>query len=490
MTIPSVLLAIPVALPVLCGALLFVGRPGKRAVAAVSVAVSAVTAVLVWAMILFPPEGTLRLVRFTDSLSIAFHLDGAGRVFAAIAATLWPLSSLYADEYMAGDSRRRSFFGFYTICLGVTVGICFAANLMTMYLFYELLTLFTIPLVIHPLTHRAVHAARKYMYFSFGGTAFAFMALVFLSVFGSGADFTGGGVLAGTAASPAWVRLIWFLGFMGFGVKAAVFPLHSWLPDASVAPTPVTALLHAVAVVKSGVFAVIRLTYFCFGTAAILGTWAQTAAFAVALFTMLFGSVKAVREPHLKRRLAYSTVANLSYILTGVLLLTPDGLTAGFWHMLSHALMKICVFFCAGAVMNRTGKEYVSEMGGAGRSLPVTMACFTFCSAALAGIPPTAGFISKYSLITACLSAGGWAGTAGAAVLLTCGLLTAIYLFTVVARAYFPRKGAVLLGPAGDPGPRMLVPIALTAAAVLAFGLWTGPVTELVRAAVTAALGV
>ncbi len=487
MEMNSWFLVAAVAFPLAAGVVLLLVRPKKAGMPAVwCLGVSVVTAVLVWMLVLNPPEESVKIINFTKNLRISFRLDGAGRVFAAIVGTLWPLAALYAGEYMEGDARRRSFFAFYTLCLGVTLGVCFAENLLTMYLFYELLTLFTIPLVIHPLTKRAVHAARKYMYFSFGGTAFAFISLIFLTSYG-GDVFTAGGIIGETGNSAVLI-FVWFLGFMGFGVKAALFPFYSWLPDASVAPTPVTALLHAVAVVKSGVFAIIRLTYYCFGTDFVKGTWAHWAALGVVIFTMVFGSVLAVREPHFKRRLAYSTVANLSYILVGVMMLTPAGLEAGFIHMLSHALMKICVFFCAGAVLHKTGLEYVWELSGVGKSMPVTMACFTVCSAALTGLPPFFGFVSKYSLITACINEGSAGGFIGAAALVLCGLLTAVYMFTVVIRAYFPKRdGELLCAGAGDAGWRMTVPIVLIAAAVILFGIWTGPVFSLVGEAVAGA---
>ena len=226
-------------------------------------------------------------------------------------------------------------------------------------------------------------------------------------------------------------------------------------------------------------FAIIRVTYFCFGAAFLTGTWAQYAAMALALFTMLFGSVMAVKETHLKRRFAYSTVANLSYILVAVMLLTEAGLEAGLVHMVFHGLMKIGLFFCAGAVICKTGREYIDELYGIGRKMRATFACFTVSALALVGVPPLAGFVSKWKIALAQAAEGGVMGYIGLTVLIVCAFLTAVYMLTVVVKAYFPQKGMVVRD-ARDPGWKMLVPIALVTAAVVAFGVWSEPVVSAV----------
>lgn len=227
---------------------------------------------------------------------------------------------------------------------------------------------------------------------------------------------------------------------MGFGVKAAVFPLHGWLPKASVAPTPVTALLHAVAVVKAGAFAVIRLTYYSYGTDFLKGTWAQYAVMAIVIFTILFGSSAALKQVHFKRRLAYSTVANLSYILFGVTLMTPIGLEAGVLHMLFHSIIKIGAFFAAGAVLHSTKREYISELDGLGKKMPITFGTFTVFALALTGIPLFNGFVSKWALASAAIQSGDTLSFIGIIVLLISALLTAIYMLNISVRAFFPKK--------------------------------------------------
>ena len=325
-----------------------------------------INTIMVWYLILNRPADPFTVVNYTGDLSITFKIDGLGMVFGGLVATLWPLATLYAFEYMTKEERESVFFMFYTMTYGVTLGIAFAGNLLTMYFFYELLTLVTVPLVMHTLTREAILASRKYLYYSLGGAAFAFIGMIFVIIYGDTLSFTYGGVLnlAKIGDRTNILLLIYVMAFMGFGVKAAICPFNSWLPEAGVAPTPVTALLHAVAVVKSGAFATMRLTYYCFGVDFVRGTWAQKLLMAIVLITILYGSGQALRETHIKRRLAFSTISNLSYILFGVVIMTPLGLVGALSHMVFHAVMKIASFFCAGAIMHETERHYIHELDG------------------------------------------------------------------------------------------------------------------------------
>ena len=297
-------------------------------------AVVVLSAACVWALILNRPSEPLTFYSFTDYFSITLRLDGFGSFFSGMSSTLWVFAMIYAFSYMADEERAKEFLCYYVMTFGVTMGICFAGNMITMFVFYEMLTLITIPLVVHEYNHESMYAGRKYALFSFGGSAFAFIGVVVLGVFAGGTTFKLGGYAATISQiSRDLLYLIYVLTFMGFGVKSCVFPLHSWLPTASVAPTPVTALLHAVAVVKAGIFAIIRLTYYCFGASFLLGSWAQKVVQVIVMFTVVYAAVKAVKERHFKRRLAYSTVSNLSYILIGVTLMTEAGMAAGLCHI-------------------------------------------------------------------------------------------------------------------------------------------------------------
>ena len=365
--------------------------------------------VLLWLVFSASGEGVV-LFRLYGELKVMFRLDGMGRVFAGLIGVLWPLAVLYAFEYMKEERRKAAFFAYYLMTYGITAGIALAGNLMTLYLFYELLTLATFPLVLFPLTREAARASRKYLYYSIGGAAFAFLGLVFVLYFSSTGNtaFSAGGMLDLEAAGQHkdLLLFIYLLAFYGFGVKAVVFPCHKWLPPATVAPTPVTALLHAVAVVKSGAFAILRLTYYSFGAGFLKDTWAQWVVMAAAMMTIAYGSTMAAKEAHWKRRLAYSTVSNLSYILLGASMMSPLGLAAALSHMVFHAFMKICAFFCAGAVMHQTGKTHVYELDGLGRRMPVTFGCLTVASLSLTGIPLFAGFISKWNIARAAFTCG------------------------------------------------------------------------------------
>ena len=478
-----VMLLIAILLPLAAGVLMYLLKPRDyRTVCRCTAAVTVAASVLVWAMILTCGEEGVTILRLSQALELRLRFDGMGRFFAGIVATLWPLTVLYAFEYMVHEERQGTFFAFFTMSYGVTLGVAMSGNIFTMYCFYELLTLVTLPLVIHTMEKKAIRAARTYLIFSLAGAAFAFIAVVFLVVNGMGGDFALGGLPGEGPVSGA--SLVYLMGFMGFGVKAAVFPAHIWLPKASVAPTPVTALLHAVAVVKSGVFAIMRLTYFCFGPEAVRGSWAQYVVMAVAMFTIFFGAVKAVKERHFKRRLAYSTVANLSYILFAVTMMTGEGLAAALLHMAFHAEIKILAFFCAGAVLHGTGREYLPELDGLGRRMPLTLGAFTVSALALVGIPPFSGFVSKWSILTAAADSCQPLAYAGAGVLLCAALLTAVYMFTSVRRMWFPAAGTDegALEKVHEVNWKMTVPMVILAAAILLTGLFAQPVVDAVTA--------
>ena len=474
--------------PIIAGSLIFLINFKKRSYMCIyTETVTLLTSVLSFLMLFNRPASSITLARFADKFAISFGFDGMGTIFAGLISFLWPLASLYAFDYMKHEASERTskestFFGFYTITFGITLGIASAQTLLTMYIFYELLTLVTVPLIIFSLSREAVLATRTYLYYSLGGAAFGFVTLMFLSNYGGSISFVLGGVLNGSAASLTLRRIMFIFGFFGFGVKAAVFPLCSWLPKAGVAPTPVTALLHAVAVVKSGAFAILRITYYCFGVDSLKGSFGQYIPMAFVIFTIVYGCSQAVRERHFKRRLAYSTVSNLSYILFGCLIMSPAGMTGALSHMLFHGVMKICSFFCAGAVIAYTGKEYVYELDGLGRKMPITFAAFTVSSLALMGVPGLCGFISKWYLATAAADSGQVICYIGIGALLVSALLTAIYMLQVVIRAYFPEKG---FDPGNvakyhDPSWRMTVPFAVFMITMFLFGLCSGPVINII----------
>ncbi len=471
------MLLVSILIPLIGAGLLFLLKPRSAKLRMLLVmAASLVTSACVAYCLFTPGEHPVVLLRLSTLLTVSFRLDDLGRVFAGLVAFLWPLASLYGLEYMHHEGGENHFFGFYLISYAVTLGIAFSEDLMSLYVFYELLSLATLPLVMHGMKARNVHAGRTYAYYCLGGAALGFLALVTVIHYGGSVNFTPGGI-AGLAAAPQGVVLtMYVLGFFGFGVKAAVFPLHRWLPDAGVAPTPVTALLHAVAVVKAGVFAVARLTYSCFGAELLRGTWAQTLCLCIALVSILYGSGMAVREQHMKRRLAYSTMSNLSYVLFGVLLMTPEGLTAGLTHMVYHGLMKIALFCCVGAVMIYSGRSDIRQMRGLSRKMPFTTAVFLVCAAALVGVPPLIGFGSKWALATAGVASGSWLGVAGAAVLLVSAVLTAIYVLVPALSAYvLPLEGDA---ETCDPGWQIKTALCVVVCAIVVLSFASQPLSR------------
>ena len=440
----SVLYLIAVLLPIAAGAALLVKRkdfrrrPRELLVLCASGLTSLLTLYLLWTR----PEA-LTLLRLNDSLSLSFHLDGLGMVFATILAVLWPIADLYSAEYMRHEHGENRFFGFFTMTYGVVLGIAFAANAFTLYLCYELMTLCTLPLVMHEMDPQGRAAGKLYVTYSMTGAAFAFISLVFLAHYGS-LDFVLGGSLdpALILGVETTLRAVFLLGFFGYGVKAAVFPFFAWLPAAGVAPTPVSALLHAVAVVNSGVFAVLRLTYYSFGPDFLRGTFAQWIMMGTCAFTIVFGSAYAWRLQHLKRRLALSTVSNLSYILLGASVMSTAGLTGALMHMTAHSVFKIILFFVAGAVLCQTHHkdEYVFQLSGLGYKMPVTFAAFALASLGLIGVPPFAGFFSKWMIAASAVQLHQPVAYAGAFALILSAFLTGLYQIEVLIRCWFPAE--------------------------------------------------
>ncbi|WP_312636847.1 proton-conducting transporter membrane subunit [Oscillibacter sp.] len=483
--------ALPILISVALGIGLTILQPGERKVRNAYIMGSVLlTAGLSFAAIiaagLADTAPACTLVRFSSEFSISLRIDGCSMVYGAIVSALWPLITLYSLDYMSHEGHESRFFGFWIASFGVVLGIAFAEDFLTLYLFYELLTLATLPLVMHFMDEKARYAGRKYLVYSLSGAAFAFIGIVFLLRYGTTLDFTYGGVLdlAKAAGNETTLWAVFVLAFFGFGVKAAVFPFGGWLPDASVAPTPVSALLHAVAVVKAGAFAVLRLIYFGFGADFLRGSWAQYVVMTAAILTIIYGAARALRTPHLKRRLAFSTVSNLSYILFSLTLMLPAGLVGALTHMVYHAVVKITMFCCAGSIIQKSGREYIYEFEGLGRRMPVVFGTFTVSAFALIGVPPLGGFVGKWMICTAAvISEDPWAYF-GIGALILSTLLTTLYMMTIFVRAWFP-VGAVdheALSKIHDPGPAMTIPLMVLAAAGIVLALFSAPLIEFLQA--------
>src|SRR6056297_1800212 len=378
-------------------------------------------------------------------VDFVLRADPLGVLFASLASLLWIVTSFYSIGYMRGldEHNQTRYFASFAVSVASAVGIAFAGNLLTIFVFYEVLSVATYPLVAHDETEEARSAGRKYLAYTFFGGGVLVLAGTTLVYWLTGTvDFTPGGITALANADPTAATLAFILLAVGFGVKAGLMPLHQWLPEAMVAPTPVSGLLHAVAVVKSGVFGIARVVLDVFGPETLgalgpdrfgdLGIALPLAA--LAAITLTVASIVALRKDHLKRRLAYSTISQLSYIVLGLALLEGDALIGGLLHIPAHAFMKLTLFFCAGIIHVETHTDNISEMAGIGRRMPLTMTAFAVAAAGMAGIPLVAGFVSKWYIVIGALEGGN---AIFAVVLLISGVLNIAYFWPIVYQAFF-----------------------------------------------------
>ena len=410
----------------------------------------------------------ITLFAISPGISLALKVDSLGIIFALSASALWILTSFFSIGYVRGipEHKQTRYFASFAVCLSATMGIAFAANLLTLVIFYEILTIATYPLVIHKETPEAISAGRKYLVYLLTGGAVLLFALALTYQLSGSVDFRAGGIIP-EQVSKSSVILLFILFLCSFGVKSAIMPLHSWLPTAMAAPTPVSALLHAVAVVKAGVFGFARAIGFIIGPALLHGSGVAGYLAGLTAATILVASLIAIRQDNLKMRLAYSTVGHLSYIVLGVTMLSPSAWIGGLLHIVNHAMMKITLFFCAGAIHVKTHCEKVSELNGIGRQMPITMGAFALASVGLAGMPPVNGFISKWYLVQGALDVGQ---VVLVATFLLSGLLNAGYLFSIVVRAFFAPSDKFT--KFGEASPLMVVPLALTALFSLLLGIF------------------
>jgi len=419
------------------------------------------------------------LFRILPGIELAFRVDAFGLLFALGASLLWILTSFYSIGYMRSlrEHAQTRYFACFALALSTTMGVAFSANLFTLFLFYEALSLVTYPLVGHKETDEAKAGARKYVIYLLGAAKLFLMSAIILTYNMAGTlDFRAGGILSvdQTSAQPLLLLMIFALFLFGFA-KNAIMPLHSWLPAAMVAPTPVSALLHAVAVVKTGVFSTLRVILFIFGTDAMRQIGADQLALAAAAVTILIGSLLALGQDNLKARLAFSTISQLSYIILGAALLNPDGVTGGVAHITNHAVSKITLFLCAGSIYVSAHKTRVSELCGLARRMPWTMAAFALASLSVIGIPPTCGFVSKWYLALGTVDSGRYILLA---VLLASSLLNAAYLWPIVFKAYFAKEESPPTTEVRE-NPWMVAPLAFTALGSLLLGIFPGPVLDL-----------
>lgn len=469
-------LLLPILVPLVGG--IFVFRQKNEQIRnRMALTVILATAVLALAVCLLP-ERRLVLLTIQGSLRLVLQTDSLARFFMLLCVCIWVPVLLFAFPYVRHAGGEQRFLGFYTMILGVLMGLAMAANFVTMYMFFEMMSLITVPLVLHTATAAARRAGFKYLGYSVFGAGMALIGYFFVAYYLAAPDFAAGGVidLAKSAQHRELLLVAYCLMIVGFGAKAGMVPMQAWLPAAHpVAPAPASAVLSGV-ITKGGVLAVIRVTYYMFGPEFLQGSWPQYVLLTLALATVFVGSMLAFREKQLKRRLAYSTVSQVSYVLFGLLLLTPAGVQAAMTQMVFHAIAKDTLFLAAGAIIFATNCTRVDQLQGIGKRMPVTMWCFTLAALSLIGIPPMAGFVSKWYLVSAGLEAPVAAfGAAGMVVLVLSALLTAGYLLPIVTNGFFPGKDYI--ADRREVGPWMRWPMLAFAVAAVVLGLFPGVLT-------------
>ncbi|TVQ55288.1 MAG: monovalent cation/H+ antiporter subunit D family protein [Phycisphaerales bacterium] len=433
------------------------------------------TAIIFWGTIFAGINYETRFTVIAD-IELLLRVDLISLMFVSLSAVLWLITTVYAIGYLERSPHRSRFFGFFSLCVTATMGVALAGNLFTFFIFYEMLTLATYPLVVHRGTRESLRAGRNYLLYTLSGGALFLAGIVWLESVAGTIEFQLGGVVAGAGIADGVLISIFILMMAGLGVKAAIVPLHSWLPQAMVAPAPVSALLHAVAVVKAGAYGIVRLVYEVYGIvfAAQLGILLPLAI--LAAITIIYGSLRALAQDDLKRRLAYSTVSQLSYITLGVAILGPLASIGALVHLVHQGLMKITLFFCAGNFTETLGVKRIDELDGIGRRMPWSMTAFTIGAFGMIGVPPLAGFVSKWYLSLGGLEAGMyWVPL----VFVTSSVLNAMYFLPIVYRGWFrpPRedvwKELIPRGPL-ETKWTLLAPAIATAILSLFTGLFAG----------------
>jgi multicomponent Na+:H+ antiporter subunit D len=407
-------------------------------------------------------------------VTFALRVDQLGLFFASLSSVLWLITTLYAIGYLEGGPHRRRFFAFFSFCVTASTGIALSGNVVTFFVFYEFLTLSTYPLVVHRGTDKAVEAGRTYLWYTIGGGTVLFLGVVGLFVVAGPIYFGQNEIVAGLVSeNGVQLTILFFLMLAGLSVKAAIFPLHSWLPISMVAPAPVSALLHAVAVVKAGAFGIVRLVYDVYGIRIAEQMNLLTPLAVLAAFTILYGSFRALFQDDFKKRLAFSTVSQLSYIALGVAIPGVLSSTGAIVHLVHQGIMKITMFFAAGNIAETYGHHKISELNGIGRRMPLTMGAFTIAVFGMIGLPPVAGFVSKWYLGLGAVEAGSyWV----ILVLLGSSALNASYFLPILYRAWFcePEHDFVQRRRSGrlETQALLLIPVVVTGVLSLAAGVF------------------
>ena len=477
----GITIAASLAIP-LTGALAIAisGRINDNLRETVTLVTAGALALVVWSLVPDLMAGArpeLQLFEVVPGIQLGFRIEPLGMLFAALASGLWIVNSIYSIGYMRGnkESKQTRFYVFFALSLAATIGIAFAANLFTLFLFYEALTLCTYPLVSHKEDEKTVRSARVYLGILLLTSIGLLLPAIIWTYFVAGTgEFTPGGILQGQLEGPALGLL---LGLFVFGIgKAAVMPVHRWLPAAMVAPTPVSALLHAVAVVKAGVFTVTKVIVYIFGVDYLFTEPSSSWLLYAAAFTVVAASLVALRQQNLKRLLAYSTVAQLSYVVMAAAVLKPLAEIGAALHMVAHAFGKITLFFAAGAIYTAAKKTEIGQLAGIGRRMPWTMTAFTIGALSMIGVPPTGGFVSKWYILAGAFQADNYLAIA---TIIASTIMNAAYFLPIIFAAWFSREAADNNLEHGEAPLPMVIALTVTAALTIGLFIFNGPVIAL-----------
>jgi multicomponent Na+:H+ antiporter subunit D len=439
-----------------------------------SIAGSVVVFISVVAMIPATLKGTIytfTVVKFLPGISVSFRADSLALLFAIVISSMWIIVNIYSIGYMSAEKQTRRFFTFSSLAVFSALGIAFSANLINFFIFYEMLTLSAYPLVIHDQSRKAYRAGTKYLIYSLTAGGFLLVGIIIVYFLTGSLSLAQAGILANAKASPAFLRTLFFIFLLGFGVKASIMPLHNWLPNSMVAPPPANVLLDAVTTVNAGVFGILRLLYCVYGPDLVTKLNLGVALAWIASFTVIAGSLVALKQDDLRQRLAYSTISQMSLIVLGAALLTPFSLMGSMIHIANHAFTKGAMFMCAGVILQQTGKSKISEMTGLAKRLPVTMAAFSIGALGMMGVPPVAGFVSKWFI------AGGAAEGQRSifiAIIIANAAIEAAYYLPIIYIAYLKKPENSYSVKQIKPSFYLINPIVIATSMTFILGIFAG----------------
>lgn len=433
-----------------------------------------ITSLLVLIVNIFFSSSKYTVMKFSQGLELSLKVDGLSILFTSIFAIVWILITLYAFEYMSHGKEQNRFFAFFLATFGGLLGVSYASNLFTMYMFFEITSVICYILVIHDRTKKSIQAGRKFIYYSLAGAGLGLISIFYIYYVAGNGDFVSGGISGVPNDNVTLFYLL--LAIIGFGCKAGMFPLHGWLSSAHpVAPAPASSILSGL-VTKAGIIAIIRMTFYVVGIEIIKGTWLQYTIISLALLTIFMGSMLAYLEKNFKKRLAYSTVSQVSYVILSLYLLSEIGFIGAVLQIVFHVLAKNLLFLVAGVVIYKTGNHNCDELEGLGSQFKTTFIMFTIASLSLVGVPFTGGFVSKWYIANGALIYGNL-GLISISVVMISAVLTAGYLFTIVAKTLFCKRASMIEEPVKISW-KMTYPMCILSTLIIFFGVYPEPIIK------------